>query len=416
MAHHRSLCSALLFSSALLACGIESPLFVTDTWATDTDTSTTTAGTTSEEPTTGPTTGEPGPSACGDGVLEWHQDGPLGTRALGVAVDGAGRIVVLADVDDQPTVIVTDPEGTEVWRTALSGELVTPADLVVDETGRIFIGGRETPGGAMVRALSPDGEELWSFSEEGMAPTYAASIGGLGLGKGSLFSAGVAGVDTLVVRRHDLATGEAVWKTEHVGTITQIDSPEVAVAGDKVLAVGRAALGPEATARPFVLQLDGDGAVESFTVEDAIAGFWLDVEPIGAAGEWILAGEHLTEGEGAEAAALRRNGIDGAEAWSTLFADSSRIEAVYDVKVDAAERILLVGTTSTDYLDKTIPSVRCMAGDGSGLLQVPFEFSDEEYQNESANGGAFGPGFMVVVGDTQVDGYYEMWLRKYSLE
>jgi hypothetical protein len=357
-------------------------------------------------------------------VVEWHHtdggDQGSGARALSVAVDGAGRIVVLAELDSGPTVLVLDPAGAEVWRKTLTGDLADAYDVVVDETGRIFVGGTEwvmdTTAGAMVRALSPDGEELWSFSEAGTAPTYVAGIGGLGLGQGALFSAGTAGVDALVVRRHDVATGEVVWMTEYAGSIVQIDSPEIAVAGDKVLAVGRAALGPEATGLPFVLQLDGDGNVESFTVEDAIAGFWLDVEPIGAAGEWILAGEHLSKGDGAQAAALRRVGVDGAEAWSTLFADSERVEAVWDVKVDAAERILLVGTTSTDDLAKTIPSVRCMAGDGSGLLQVPFEFSGEEYQNESANGGAFGPGFMVVVGDRQVGADYEMWVRKYSLD
>ncbi|PCC70560.1 hypothetical protein SAMN02745121_05555 [Nannocystis exedens] len=431
MRRHRALLLPLA-SALLLACGIESPLLTTgDLTTTDADTSTTaatlsdsetstSASTTSEDPTTGPTTGEPVSPGCGEGVLEWHHTESGGLRtttaAYGVAVDGAGRIVVLAEVSGEATVLALDPAGTEVWRTKLSGVMSDLADIVVDESGQILVGGTEWlmgPSAASLRALSPDGEELWSFSEPGAEPDNFATIDGLGLGQGALFSAGTSN-HQLVVRRHDLATGEAVWTTTYGEEIVELYAPEVAVVGDKVLAVARAVLAPGNTAHPFVLQLDGDGVVESFTVEDTIAGFWLDVEPIGAAGERVLVGEHLTD-DATEGASVRRAGPGGAEVWSTLFADSAVGESIDDVKVDAHERILVVGWTTTEDLSRRVPSIRCITGDGSEVWQAPFEFDDSE-DHELAYGGAFGPGFMVAVGGKSTGDSFEMWVRKYSLD
>ncbi|MDC0672527.1 PQQ-binding-like beta-propeller repeat protein [Nannocystis sp. ncelm1] len=407
-------------SALLLACSIENPLgTVTDPAASDTDPGTTDADTdtTAEEPTTGAPA-----SACGDGVVAWqHDEGGEGSNvsAHAVAVDGAGRIVVLAAAEFEPMVLVLDPEGTEVWRTKLSGEPVDIRDLVVDEAGRIFVGGEEWATGqstaAMLRAFSPDGEELWSFSEPGPAPADAAAIAGLALGQGALFSAGTTGTGALVVRRHDPATGEAAWETNHSESIEQVSEPAIAVVGDRLLVVARAMLSEQIYYRPLVLQLDGDGVIESVAVDDQIVGFWRDVEPIGA-GEWILAGELLGDLDVTESVAIKRAGPDG-EAWSTVFAGNDILEYVSDVAVAPDERVLVVGKTGTDDFLKEIPSVRCMNGDGGGLWQETFEFNDNaQFQTESANGGAFGPGFMVVVGDTRSGPHSEMWVRKYTLD
>jgi len=418
----RSLCPALPFACAtLLACGSEPPEegMTTDDATTDAPT-----GTTGDEPTTGDAA-----LPCGDGVVEWHhtESGSLGqgASATGVAVDGAGRIIVVGTETNEmgnsaPMVLVLDPAGTEVWRKTLGGpnEPSDVSDVVVDEADRIYVGGTEWAAGnavaAMVRALSPDGDELWGFSDLGEAPEYGTDIGGLALGQGALFSVGTEPLDTLVIRRHDLATGEAVWKTSHSEGIAQVNGPRIAVAGARVLVVAQAALGQEATGHPFILQLDGDGAVDSFTIEDLIAGFWLDVAPIGGAGEWVLAGDHIiNDGEGV---AVERAGPDGASAWSMQYDVSPRVEQMFGVAVAPDERVLVVGATASEDYERQIPSVRCMAGDGSNQWQAPFDFSGEEFENESAYGGAFGPGFMVVVGDKQVGSSYDLWVRKYATQ
>lgn len=410
---------SLLASALLVACG---PDRATETAGTDSEgTSGGASSTTGDDPTGGPP-----PAGCGEGEVEWIYteagSKDLGARALDVMVDGTGRIIVAAvesgdDGLEQPLLLVLDPAGVEVWRTPLTGPLPPefPHDVVTDDAGRIFVAGRAMDGqgapAGFIRAYAGDGSELWGFDAPGHDPGLDAAITGLAPGHGALYSVG-AETDTLVLRRHDLATGEAVWKTHYSEGLQLIERASVAVVGDVVLAVAKAAFG-DGSGHPFVLQLGGDGAIQSVTVEESIAGWWLGVGAIGGAGDRLLAGEQYTAL--AEGVAVRRAGSDGAEVWSTLFDPAPQTEELWDAAVAPDERILMVGTTRSDDGQKTIPSARCLAGDGSGHLQLPFAFDAEEYEDEPAYGGAFGPGFMVLVGSRTEDRDI-LWVRKYAAE
>lgn len=404
--------------------GLMAMVAIACTPTSGTESGTESTGTTGE-PTS--TTGEPA-AGCGVGEVAWSHtergSNDLGARGLRVAVDKAGRIVVLAGETDAqggevPLVLVLDPSGEEVWRRTITGpdEPSNMFALAVDDAGQIFVGGQGYgDGGAIagsIYALTADGEARWSFNAVGTVPEFGADIGGLALGHGELYSAG-AEYDAIVVRRHDPATGEVAWSARYDEGIEIVYQPRLAVVGDGVVVAAQAVFGG-GTGRPFVLRLDAGGAITSAVVEMDATGWWQTISAIGGEGELIVAGERYSDaGEGI---AVRRAGPDGAEVWSAVFDVRPDREALWDAAVGPGQRIALVGSRDLDRQDETIPSVRCLAGDGAEVWEAPFAPSGVEWAYDEAYGVAFGPDSMVVVGGQLTTGTREtLWVRKYVFD
>ncbi|MCY0990504.1 hypothetical protein OV203_25405, partial [Nannocystis sp. ILAH1] len=262
-------------------------------------------GTTSEPATSDSTTTEPGPAVCGDGIvadtevcddgndksddgcdatcsktaaIEWTytHDGGSSDSAQAVVIDHTGRIIVggnsnLDGVD--MLLIALAPDGTELWRKTYDGAFGLDDHLLsvaVDADDNIYVGGDEemtyTSHRAIVRRFDPAGNETWTFTEAG--PEDRASVSDVVVGPDAVYSVGYERLPDiaarLVVRRHDLATGNVAWKTP-VQPTNETIGYAITLAGADIVAVGKA------NNHPVVAILDDTGGLVSTTV-DATAG------------------------------------------------------------------------------------------------------------------------------------------------
>ncbi|MCY0992238.1 hypothetical protein OV203_34190 [Nannocystis sp. ILAH1] len=357
-------------------------------------------------------------------LVEWTRKdhGVLwGIIGLDVAVDPAGRIVVVGEDNNMAFVMVLDPSGSLVWRRDVPNgarQFTTFTGVTVDEEGRIFAagdGGVAGAGAPILHAFGPEGATLWTF-EEPLAGV-GDGIRALALGDGGLYSVGseLQGDDSqdLVVRRHDPATGAVAWKVNH-GDDGRIDATGVAVSGSAVAAVGFVGRDEDLFWHSLVVVLDQDGAPLWSQEEDA--GVWSGVAAIGD-GDLLLAGHGDHDDDGRYRAALRRVGPDGAEVWR--FTGDAPEEGFDDVVVGADETIVAVGTSRIADTQGTYSFARHLTGDGMPTWISYFSKSDA--LRETAKGVDFGPGFAVAAGywDAPADPVEgspsHMWVRRFAV-
>ena len=254
---------------------------------------------------TGTSTGVPTTSG-GEPVdaIAWTytHDGAANKRdmALGVAVDKAGRIIVVG-VETGETqdglIIALSSEGEELWRRTFDG-LARLEDefwgVVLDDDGRIFVAGSEEVAPnkrtSIVRAFDVEGGELWRFAEEPAVPSYAY-VAGLVLADGALYSVGadriMDGGGLFTVRRHDPDTGALAWRTATQAGWKGAYGSGITATAERVIAVGYV---KDEDIQPLTVVLDPAGAIVSETLHEIPRGFWNQIAPIGASGDLMLVG------------------------------------------------------------------------------------------------------------------------------
>jgi cysteine-rich repeat protein len=322
----------------LTACGPGTSGMSTDGGSSSASSGTGAEATTGASPTTGAATGTgqessggPKPAVCGDGVLddgELCDDGdddesdgcnaacePVAAiawtythngaadktdAAVGVAVDKTGRIIVVGaeTVKNRDGLIIAlSPEGKELWRRTydgLAGREDYFLDVVLADDGTIFVAGWEEVAqddrASVVRAFDPDGGELWRFAAEPPKPGYA-DVEGLALADGALYSVGSErGLESVevVVRRHDLETGAAAWRTATLAGWKTASGQGITATAERLVVVGYVQDNNQIL--PLTVVLDPAGAIVSEAIQEIPWGFWYDVVPIGAAGDLMLVG------------------------------------------------------------------------------------------------------------------------------
>ncbi|MCY1062801.1 DUF4215 domain-containing protein [Nannocystis sp. SCPEA4] len=446
--------------SVLVACDDSAApgwTFGGDAWAStgttgDGPTSVTEASPLTPTTTDGPTTGAP--LTCGDGVIdpgevcddgnlepddgcdaacmpiaavEWTytHNGGAGKDdvASGVAIDRTGRVFVVGAevVQSRDALIVAlAPDGAELWRKTIDSSGFEDAfvEVAVDGNNHVYAAGYEEIAAgvkaAVIRGFSADGEDLWKFSE---APPAAglSGIDGLALGDGALYSTGSEdGPDSrLVVRRHEIATGAAVWKTSTQADASAAFAGGIAVWGPHMIAVGSALVGTEL--HPLIVQVTHTGEVTWTAVESRHRGAWSDAAAIGNAGDVVLAGRlEPVDGQGFDVA-VRRITVEGAAVWAQTIDHVAGFDDGRGVAVGAGQAIFVAGAVTTSSGDSEIFGAR-LSGAG-----------ERRWTHVNANRGvglddhgtaaAFGPGFIVLAGDAQVAGEgANVWVRRFSAE
>lgn len=379
----------------------------------------------------------PTPGVCGDGVLdegeacddgdddpedgcdlecrrtavvEWIRTdrggAEQGARAVDVAIDPTGRIVVVggemeAEGAERGLVLVLDPGGEVVWRRTHPGpasENSLFSAVEVDAAGRIFVAGGEAgPGNStsLVRGFGPAAEELWTFRETLPKPFGQAQA--LALGPDGLYSASNEGqVDSsvkLVVRHHDLLTGAATWQSTGSEPMFEYGY-DITVSGARLAVVGTNA-SDEQVPRPLVAFFALDGTLVASDVDAEVEGEWYGVAPIGAAGDLMLAGYVRHKGETGWDAVVRRVDADNLEVWT--FYDDTASELFYDVAVRADETLVVTGAGRVGQSYDLYTYTRRFAGDGATIWSSQRRDAGPD-MNEEGSTVAFGPSFMVAVG------------------
>lgn len=410
-----------------------------------------------DPPTTGhaPTGTDPGPAVCGDGIVhpdeacddgndvpddgcdgqctrsgavEWTytHDGAASDddRALAVVIDGAGRIVIVglesvtaSDYDMMITVL--GPDGEELWtRTypGTAGRHNVFSSVAVDHDGDIYAGGYEftdkDSSAAALRRVDKDGHELWSFIEAGPAADVSL-IEDLLLHDGALYSVGHEGLGDegrqLAVRRHDLGTGDTVWKTTTQAGATIAQGNGIAVSGTDLFIVGQAA---DDLSRPLTAIVTTAGGLLSSTVDSRALGGWLDVAAVGDS--LIVAGWQKNDPAAETDLVVRRLGPAHAEVWSHVYDHDFLVDVATDVAVGPGEELFVSG-----YVQQTQQFANAYAarlhGDGTLAWQA---FHDAEvHLDDVGEGAAFGDGFVVIAGSETVLGQgANVWVRRFRAE
>ncbi|MFZ6177567.1 hypothetical protein [Nannocystis pusilla] len=378
---------------------------------------------------------EPTPGVCGDGVLdegeacddgdddpgdgcdlecrrtavvEWIRTdrggAEQGARALDVAVDPTGRIVVVggeseAEGAERGLVLVLDPGGEVVWRrTHAASDNSLFVDVEVDAGGRIFVAGGEagvTHATNVVRGFGPAAEELWTFRETLPKPfgqTRALAVGPDGLYSVSNESRLDDSIQ-LVVRRHDPLTGIAIWQSLD-GEPTKEYAADIVVSGARLAVVGTTVPDGQVP-RPLVASFALDGTLVASDIDEQVEGEWYGMAPIGPAGDLMLAGYVRHQGAIGGDAVLRRVDAANQEVWT--FYDDDASELFLNVAVRADETLVVTGAGRVGGSYDLYTYTRRFAGDGATIWSSQHLDAGPD-MNEQGAGVAFGPGFMVAVG------------------
>ncbi|WAS90630.1 DUF4215 domain-containing protein [Nannocystis punicea] len=435
------------------------------TTTTTSDTSepdlTTTTSTSSSEPTSEPTTEPtatttgPAPAVCGDGVVAesevcddgndepddgcdkkckrtgavlwtYSHNGAAGEYdSVGaVAVDPTGKIVIagregVSPTDSDMLLIALDPDGTELWKRTYPDKNGLPnvfSAVVIGDDGTIYAAGAEETvkdmASPVVRSFDPDGDEGWTFIEPPV-DMIGASVSGLLFADGKLYSTGAEDLtldDTqLSVRRHDLATGEAEWKT-----VTQADFSRAAGYGlvktEGGVLVAGVVFDDENWSRPLLVVVDEGGAIVSVDVEEHPGGAWFDAEAVGADGDIALVGRRRPEGVTGYDFAVRRVGADLAEKWIDIHDHEFLYGTGNGLAVGPDEQIFASGFhVAPGQFDDVFAAF--YAGDGARLWTHTYNNEDIDLYDEATDAG-WGPGFLVLAGQSNVlgeDG--NVWVR-----
>ena len=362
------------------------------------------------------------------GVVEWtytyNGAASFDDWAAGVAVDPAGRIIVVgmeADENDSLDwlILALDFSGELLWKRTIdsdTGLLDYFNDVIVADAGRIYAAGyQETlPGtrASIVRGFNPDGSDRWTFQEPPPAEGEATIVSALASDGDTLFSVGIEALpgddQQLVVRRHDLATGTSVWRWTD-GPMTMGQS--VAVADQRVIVVGT---GFTSQWSP-VLQtysLTGEKMTEVF---DERPGGWIDVSSTDKTGEVLVAGVLRSPDDTSWDGEVRRVSWTGEILWSYHFDHAGFLDDAQGVTFGPGGDAFFTGRISStpDYRD--IFTAR-LGADGS-----PVWTATHGDPNAALDDAAFeiaaGPDFMIVVGiEGTTDQRFDAWVRRYRAE
>ncbi|PCC69492.1 Myxococcus cysteine-rich repeat-containing protein [Nannocystis exedens] len=437
----------------------------TTSGASEPDVTTTTSAdtpTTAEPTTAAPTSTStgPAPAVCGDGVVAGSESCDDGNDELddgcdkncertaavlwtythsgaageydgvaAVAVDPTGKIVLagregVSATDSDMLLIALDPDGTELWKRTYPDPNGLPNvfyAVVLGDDGTIYAAGTEEQAKDMaapvVRSFDADGNEGWTFIEP-PASMIGASISGLVLADGKLYSAGAedltADETQLVLRRHDLATGEADWTA-----VTQAEHARALGFGVVKIAGGVVVAGlvyaEDNSTRPLLVTVDDAGTIVGTEVEEHPGGTWFDAEAIGAGGDIALVGRRQPEGVTGYDFAVRRVGPDLAEQWTDIHDHEFLYGTGNGVAVGPDEQILAVGfhVAPTQFNDVF---GALYAGDGARLWTHTYNNEDIDLYDEASD-AAWGPGFWVVAGQSVVLGEAaNVWVRAFKAE
>jgi cysteine-rich repeat protein len=421
-----------------------------------------TTGTSTATPTTGDPTTTTGEPACGNGVVEADEacdDGNLadgdccpadcaagatepgqvcwtvvfegdkdaGDRGLGVVLDDAGEVYVLATVVDQfpgSDILVRryDPGAVSQWTQQFDGG-VNGADVGLtmagDGAGFMIAAGRMTtaqgePSVPWLTKCTPTGQTVWTVLDPG-----PISAGGLAMAEGGEFVlVGVIqqGGNDALIRRHDADGGE-LWTAVHAGA----DGGSDAAAGVAVDAAGELiVVGREFTdAQGFdvwIRRYGPDGTPGWSATVDGPAGGndWASDVAVGPDDTFVVVGR-VEQGDGFADAWLRKYGADGEVLWTRTFAgEAGGSDEAVAVAVAPGGEFAVTGRTAVAADDDDI-FVAKHAPDGEPLWL-------------RTHGGAQGvddpPGDVAIAADGSVVAIgtvgvvpmvnSDVWLRKYG--
>lgn len=384
---------------------------------------------------TGTSTGVPTTSAGSGGepvdAIAWTytHDGAANKRdmALGVAVDKAGRIIVVG-VETGETqdglLIALSPGGEELWRRTFDGLAGLDDDfwcVVLDDDGRIFVAGSEEVAPyqrtSIVRAFDAEGGELWRFAEEPAVPSYAY-VAGLVLADGTLYSVGadriMDGGGLFTVRRHDLDTGALAWSTATQAGWKGAYGSGITATAERVVAVGY--VRDEEDIQPLTVVLDPAGAIVSETLQEIPRGFWNQIAPIGASGDLMLVGGTFMPGVINRDVIVRRVDANFVEQWSRTHEHEMLEDMGLGVAVGANEGVFVAGAVTsmgTAGEHKDIFGAR-YTGDGT-LLWTDLHDHPVAHGDDYGQAAAAGPGFYVLAGyEITPDHNGDVWVRRYN--
>ncbi|MDC0718947.1 DUF4215 domain-containing protein [Nannocystis bainbridge] len=439
------------------------PTSTTTSGTTDPEITTTTGEPTTVAPTTGePTTSttEPAPAVCGDGVVadsEVCDDGNdepddgcdkscqktaavlwtyTHSGAAGefdtinaIAIDPTGKIILagiegVAPNDSDMLLIALDPDGTELWKKTYPDANGLPnffSSVALGDDGTIYAAGTEQVmkdvNAPVVRSFDPDGNEGWTFIEP-PADMLGGTISGLLLEGGKLYSTGAESLSDksaqLVVRRHDLATGEADWKAGTQADFAYASGNAIVKTEGGVLVAGLVQ-DEDYQTRPLLVVVDDGGAIVSAEVEDHPGGAWYDAEAIGAAGDIALIGRRRPEGVTGYDFGLRRVGPDLAEQWTDIYDHEFLYGTGNGVAVGPDERIFASGFhVAPKQFNDVFGAL--YAGDGTRQWTHIYNNDDIDLYDEGRD-AAWGPDFLVLSGQVNVlgeDG--NVWVRAFKAD
>ncbi len=383
---------------------------------------------------TGTSAGVPTTSAGSGGepvdAIAWTytHDGAANKRdmALGVAVDKAGRIIVVG-VETGETqdglIIALSSEGEELWRRTFDGLAGLEDEfwgVVLDDDGRIFVAGSEEVAPnkrtSIVRAFDVEGGELWRFAEEPAVPSYAY-IAGLALADGALYSVGadriMDGGGLFTVRRHDPDTGALAWRTATQAGWKGAYGSGITATAERVIAVGYV---KDEDIQPLTVVLDPAGAIVSETLQAIPRGFWNQIAPIGAAGDLMLVGGTFMPGVINRDVIVRRVDANFVEQWSRTHEHEMLEDMGLGVAVGANEGVFIGGavtSTGTAGEHKDIFGAR-YTGEGT-LLWTDLHDHPVAHGDDYGQAAAAGPGFFVLAGyETTPDHNADVWVRRFN--
>lgn len=336
-------------------------------------------------------------------------------EALGVAIDPTGRIVVVGHEENEPGrwsmfVLALDPGGGELWTRRMSADPALDAglrDVVIDRDGTIYVAGWDATRLGTVRRLDSDGNDVWTY----LAPTPeqgSSGVSALVLAHESLYSLGEEydspQTSRIVVRRHDLASGEPMWTT--VPPDTGVRGFGLAEAGGRLIAAGGALIPDDGKYYPMTAVFDANGGLESLVVETDRHGTWHDAAAVGSDGDVVFTGWWGDEG------AVRRIGPDGGERWTQLLDPSDYGYGGLGVAVAPDHSLLIAGSRGYGPAKEDLYMAR-LGSDGAPIWTTLYD-NAELGLADRAYDVAIGPEFVVVVGfETVGIGDTDLWIRRY---
>lgn len=329
-----------------------------------------------------------------------------------VAIDRAGQIVVLGATLDDPEVgasestwlLALDSDGAQQWTVQVppaATDSLFPLHVAADGEG-IYVQGYG------VHRFSRRGEPGWYTWPSYRAFTRIAVADGAVYAAGVDFSAQSSSSMGLkfALHRLDAASGALVWERVFDEPAIETYATGVAVAGGTAHAVGGwesfdPATRGEGTMRLSVDVATGEGAFVRDEAEE-----WL------YACDSVVSGDLMVAGMAEEGLFVRRLAPTGAVRWTTPFLETAEIRGLVTASDESA---VLYGTALSDAGPRGY--LRALSGTGSPTWSVTYAPGDPA-NGVSVAGAAFGPDFLVVVGQEyrSADQLGTAWIRRLSLK